>query len=148
MGTDPTPEQLQNYFVAAKAIVYDDDGNMLTMLRGATAPTNPLSWDLPGGILEYGEGLEECIERETLEETGITLDSIRVLHAIARMNSIGEFWTTVYYTAHARTHEVMISWEHDEYKWLSPDQFLQLEASQRIKETVEKFIDLRERGKL
>ena len=141
-------QPVENYFVAAKAIVVDDNGLMLTMLRGKTAPTNPLTWDLPGGILEYGEDLVECIVRETREEAGIELDTPHIFHAISRMNSIGEFWTTVYAAAHARSQAVRLSWEHDEHQWIAPEEFLNLEASTRIKETVERYIELRDNGKI
>jgi len=145
-NTEPIP--FEKYFVAAKAIIVDDDGMMLTLLRGASAPTNPLHWDLPGGILEYGEALEDCVVRETREEAGIEIDSLRVFHAVARKNSLGEFWTTVYFAAHARSRYVTISWEHDEWRWVSPDEFLTLTIPDRQRETVERFIDLRDRAKI
>jgi len=149
MASSNNEQPVENYFVAAKAIVLDDDGLMLTMLRGETAPTNPLHWDLPGGILEYGEDLLDCMVRETQEEAGIEIDTPHIFHAIARMNSIGEFWTTIYAAAHARSGEVHLSWEHNEYKWVSPEEFITLEASsQRIRETVERFIELRDKGKI
>ncbi|HEY4527073.1 MAG TPA: NUDIX hydrolase [Candidatus Paceibacterota bacterium] len=141
-------QPIEKYFVAAKAIVLDEKGRMLALLRGAGAPTNPLHWDLPGGIVEYGEALDACVVRETIEEAGIDIDTPHVFHAIARMNSIGEFWTTIYFAARARTFEVKISWEHDEYTWVAPEEFLNLTIPQRQRETVELFLELRDKGKL
>ncbi|HSI84206.1 MAG: NUDIX domain-containing protein [Candidatus Methylacidiphilales bacterium] len=31
-------------------------------------------WDLPGGTMEFGESPEQTLEREILEETGLTLE--------------------------------------------------------------------------
>ena len=121
---------------------------MLALLRGETAPTNPLHWDLPGGILEYGESLETCVERETREEAGITVDLLRAFHAVSRMNSIGEFWTTVFFAGRAVPQEVTISWEHIEYRWVLPEEFIELTVPLRQRETVEKFIEFRDQGKI
>ena len=138
----------EKYFVAAKAIVLNEKGEMLCLLRGASAPTNPLHWDMPGGILEYGEALQDCIEREIKEESGLSVDSLRPFHAIARKNSLGEFWTTIYYAAHTQSQEVTISWEHDEWRWVAPEDFVTLTVPNRQRETVERFIELRDQGKV
>ena len=148
MDLSKKEQPVEHYFVAAKAIVTDDTGQMLTMLRGKAAPTNPLHWDLPGGILEYGEELDQCVIRETREEAGIEIDTPRVFHAVARKNAIGEFWTTIYFAARARTQDITISWEHDEHRWISPEEFLNLQSPQRIRETVERFIELRDKAKI
>lgn len=44
---------------------------VLLVKRGA--PPNEGLWAVPGGSLELGERLEECAERETLEETGVVV---------------------------------------------------------------------------
>ncbi len=35
------------------------------------------TWTFPGGKLEFNETLEECAERETLEETGIKIKNVK-----------------------------------------------------------------------
>lgn len=36
------------------------------------------TWQFPGGHLEYGESIEECARRELQEETGLTIDELRM----------------------------------------------------------------------
>jgi len=36
----------------------------------------PLKWEFPGGKIENGEGEEDCIKREIMEELNITIDLI------------------------------------------------------------------------
>lgn len=43
--------------------------------RGPGCPDEVGKWALPCGYLDYDESLEECISRETKEETGIEIDS-------------------------------------------------------------------------
>jgi 8-oxo-dGTP diphosphatase len=35
------------------------------------------TWQFPGGHLEYGESIEACARRELMEETGLTIDTLR-----------------------------------------------------------------------
>ncbi len=135
------------FLVATKAVVLRG-GKMLTMLRGKDAPTNPLGWDLPGGILEFGEEAQEGIIRETKEETGLDIENPRVFHAIARPNTLGEHWVNIYYVTETESEHITLSFEHDDFKWILPEEFQALEASKRNKEAVSYYMHLRDIGKI
>lgn len=42
-------------------------------------------WSLPGGVVEAGEGLEEAIRREVLEETGLDVQPESVVEIFERV---------------------------------------------------------------
>jgi ADP-ribose pyrophosphatase YjhB (NUDIX family) len=42
-------------------------------------------WSLPGGVLETGERLEEGIEREVSEETGLKIKPLKVIEIFERI---------------------------------------------------------------
>ena len=58
--------------------------NLLVCKRAM--PAEPDGWVLPSGYLEVGETLQEGAARETLEETGVAIDSARLeLYSIVNM---------------------------------------------------------------
>ena len=61
-------------FVAA--VVFDRHSNIL-LVKSTYKRTYP--WGVPGGSLEYGEIPEAAIARETLEETGLSVDIKKLL---------------------------------------------------------------------
>lgn len=129
----------EKVWCSQKAILVDESGKILTIRRTKTAPSRPLHWDLPGGELDYGENAKESILREIREETGLEVEDLSVFDVISRLNDIGEFWVTACYTALSTTKEVTLSYEHDEVKWVTPQEFQKLDASPRIKQFVETF---------
>lgn len=107
---------------AAKVVILDKEGNALLLRRSGTHPRSPHRPDLPGGIIEDGESFEAGVCREIQEETGLTIDP-KSLHLIYKIEH-DYFGTTVYRLVYAvrldeATPDVTISWEHDEYQWIS-----------------------------
>jgi 8-oxo-dGTP diphosphatase len=60
------------------------DGRALLIRRG----TEPLKgeWSIPGGMLEVGETLVAGVERELLEETGLTVRVIELIEIFERIS--------------------------------------------------------------
>jgi 8-oxo-dGTP diphosphatase len=60
------------------------DGRALLIRRG----TEPLKgeWSIPGGMLEIGETLVQGVERELLEETGLTVRVIELIEIFERIS--------------------------------------------------------------
>jgi mutator protein MutT len=62
------------------AIVLDDAGRVLLGRRGVE-PFLGL-WDTPGGFVEPGESLEECVRRELREEAGVEIEVGRLVATV------------------------------------------------------------------
>ena len=124
--------------VAQKAIIYNEDGKILTIRRSEDSP-RPLTWDLPGGNLEFGEGLESSILREIKEEIGLEVEKLLLLNVFENLDSIDLFRVTIGYTAKAKTTNVILSHEHVDFKWVTPEEFLKLDIYEPHRKLVEQF---------
>jgi ADP-ribose pyrophosphatase YjhB (NUDIX family) len=68
------------YLVGVSGLVLDEHGHVL-LLHHTYRGRYP--WGLPGGGLKPGESLEECLEREVFEETGLRVEAEHMLSAAA-----------------------------------------------------------------
>ena len=71
---DPSAPKANSLVPAASAIVTDDDGRILLHRRR----DNDM-WALPGGVMELGESISDCVIREVKEETGLLVDPKRIV---------------------------------------------------------------------
>jgi 8-oxo-dGTP pyrophosphatase MutT (NUDIX family) len=56
------------------AVICDEAGRVLLQQR-----TDNGCWGLPGGAIEFGESILEALQREVLEETGLTIAVERLI---------------------------------------------------------------------
>ena len=59
------------------AIIKNSKGEILLGKRNANMAYYPDFWGLPGGLIEYGETIEQAIKRELKEELGIDSEVIK-----------------------------------------------------------------------
>lgn len=72
-ATGVTAVDLPRHFVSVAAVIVDDDERVLAIRRRDTG-----AWELPGGVLETGESIEDGLAREVGEEAGIAVDVVRL----------------------------------------------------------------------
>lgn len=63
-------------FRSAQSPAASDPYELLVIKRASHEEAFPDNWELPGGHVESGETVKECVERETVEETGLMVDRI------------------------------------------------------------------------
>jgi len=99
--------------LAAAVAAQSADGSVLLLKRGATAPWMPGRWNLPGGVADHGEPLEETARRETAEETGLRVGELRKLLTVVEPESRTVFFHTTDFEG-----EVQTDWESAEARWV------------------------------
>ncbi|PTO97143.1 ADP-ribose pyrophosphatase [Vibrio sp. 10N.286.48.B8] len=83
------------------------------------------TWATPGGHLELGESIEECAERETLEETGLEVGAFKKL---GFTNDIfekeGKHYVTLYVVATSSRGEPQVMEPHQckQWQWFDLDE--------------------------
>jgi 8-oxo-dGTP diphosphatase len=128
-------EETQLYIVAVAAIIICD-GKVLAMRRSKTKDAGAGLWETLSGRVSLGEEPLDAIRREITEECGLEVDveSSPFTAYQARRNDIPMM--VLVYKAYYKQGEVVISEEHDDYAWLSPDEFSQRSSLKKLVETV------------
>lgn len=65
----------RNPFCTVDVIIETGDGIILVNRKNP-----PRGWAMPGGFVDYGESLENAVQREAKEETGLDIQLIRQFH--------------------------------------------------------------------
>lgn len=109
----------------AKLILIDDTDNYLLLWR-SDHPTFPNDADLPGGVVEVGETPEEAVIREVVEEAGVKVSekNLQKVYEGTEFSPHGDNYHLYIVNVNNRP-DIVISWEHQSYKWLSRNEFLE-----------------------
>ncbi|MEU0312961.1 NUDIX domain-containing protein [Nocardioides sp. NPDC006273] len=135
---DPSAPDVNSVKPSAGAFVRDDTGNILLIRRNDNG-----NWSMPGGAMDPGESMTACAIRETVEETGISIEVTGMVgvwtdprHRI-EYTSDGEVRQefTIIYSGRYVAGEPTPSAESTHVEWVSPEivPTLQMDRSQRIR---------------
>ncbi|AKB17274.1 MULTISPECIES: NUDIX domain-containing protein [unclassified Methanosarcina] len=115
------------YIISVYALVRNEKGEFLLLMRSENSHTNPGKWDLPGGKVNPEESLKEAVIREVWEETGISIVpgeiAGEVTFELPRKKVIAIVFNGGYVVA-----DVKLSYEHMEYAWTSLESILEMET--------------------
>ncbi len=111
-------------FVAFKAFI-ERDGKILVVRESSSYKESSQKgkWGIPGGRLEPGERYDECLSREVMEETGLTVKFGRPFHVTEWRPTIrGEQWqvVAVFVACESGEGDVRLSPDHEAFEWIDP----------------------------
>ena len=121
---DPDAPEPNSLKPGGSALVVDDFDRVLMQRRGDSG-----NWSLPGGIMEVGETLEDCVVRETKEETGLDIEITGLLGIYTDPDHVIEYsdgevrqeFAIVYY-GRVIGGEIQVSPESTEVRFISLDE--------------------------
>jgi 8-oxo-dGTP diphosphatase len=135
-GTKPKGEYVDR--PGAYAVVYDDNGKILTLnVHG--------SFHLPGGGIDLDENPKDAVIRETFEEAGCKIADVQYIgranQYLSGPNRESLNKHGIFYTAKLVTIDEEQSTEADHFvRWLEPDDFLKSNTSEFAKWAVKKSL--------
>ena len=120
--------------LTVKAVVCNSDAEKVLVLKRSTKEGTYLgAYDLPGGAWEKNETVEECLQREVREETGLEIEigSILAIREYPREHKMFNKIKALRFIAYYKGGEVKLSKEHSGFEWLTFDEVAQKLAGKK-----------------
>jgi len=108
--------------MSVKAMIFNQ-GKLLLLQKNDREGLHP--WEFPGGGVQMGEDFEEALIREVREETGLTIHLVSVDGIWCYKRSPEQQLDGVIFTAETDRTDVVLSDEHLQYRWVTPELFQQ-----------------------
>lgn len=114
-----------------KIVIFEPIANtFLALKRNPKDKTRPGLWDFPGGNVDFGENHLEALKREIKEEVGLDVSEIKPGHIYTEYSKeAGLYKLFIGYIGKLRGGNIQLSHEHIEYKWVTKEEFLELESA-------------------
>jgi len=110
--------------VSAGALILNDRGEIFLSKRSMNTKNERGCWETPGGSVEFGETLEECVRREIMEEYGAEIEILEQWPAEDHIiPTDGQHWVATTFLAKFKPSEeprVMEPDKCDGIGWFSP----------------------------
>lgn len=124
--------------VAAGLIMCD---GLLLIAQRKHGKSLEYKWEFPGGKLEEGETLEECLRREMMEEMQL---EVFVREPFVTSSYDYDFGTIVLHSfwATCKSKDIPVVLEHEQYKWVKPSDLTQYDFAPADKPIIEAILGL------
>jgi 8-oxo-dGTP diphosphatase len=134
------------FIIGIGAIIeHKETGKILLLRRSPKSDYFPNIWDDVGGRMRQFERPEETLQREIVEETGITeiiiIKPLNVSHYFRGKKLADKEMIVITYWCKTADEKVRLSHEHDSFKWLSPDTALSFVEDPTLKKNITRFIE-------
>jgi 8-oxo-dGTP diphosphatase len=131
---------MNKFFIAGHALIRKGE-KYLVLKRSEKNDYMPLKWDIPGGIVEMGETVEQAVIREVKEETGLEIVVNKVIYIYSNINQVPQRQDfQVVYDCLYTDGEVSINHrEHETYRWTKYSEIENLDTIDFLKELLKNY---------
>ncbi|MFQ3549381.1 MAG: NUDIX domain-containing protein [Armatimonadota bacterium] len=109
------------FTLSLKAIILNNNDEILLLKRSSDSKNNPGLYDFPGGKLDLHEEFIDALIREINEETNLNPEIIRLIGSTESESPTNRV-IYLFFECRVYNSDVKISDEHEEYQWLKPDE--------------------------
>ena len=118
---------------------YLEIDNKLLLLQRAFGNFEPGKWGVPAGKLERNETPEEAAKRELFEETGISVNKFQHINSLYIRKPEIAYVFHLFKVQLDHMPEVILSHEHQSYKWATPKDLEELPLVAGAKEALQTY---------
>lgn len=133
------------FMVAVGAIIQQSQtGKILLIQRAPELDWQPNQWEALYGRIDQSEGPEQGLRREVSEEVGITQLEINqvltVWHMYRGLVAPENELIGITYAASTEQESIRLSDEHSQYRWVTPEEALEIVTIEGIKRDIRAFM--------
>jgi 8-oxo-dGTP pyrophosphatase MutT (NUDIX family) len=126
--------------VNAVSCILEHEGRILILQRSARVGSFRRKWAVVSGHIEEGESPLERALKEIGEETGLTADDVKLVKGWPPL-SIPDperpiLWKVHPYLFRCATDQIVIDWEHSQYRWIKPRDIVKYDTVPGLKECI------------
>lgn len=132
------------FYPVVLAVIKKDDTYLLTKRSQIDAEDDASfkgKWEIPGGGLEFGESVEDCLHREVMEELGIEVDIQTILPSVYHRVKKKNHWHGVFLcylcTMVDEGDPIVLNEESSDYRWMSLSEVEKIKTLPHVKELLQ-----------
>jgi len=131
--------------IATKALIVNNKGQILILREASTYEegTNVGRYHMPGGRLNPGEAYLDGLMREVDEETGLRIEVGKPIYVgewQPIIKGIQNQIIAIFFICKPLTENVQLSEEHDDFKWILPNEVEQYDVMSPEDKVIEEYI--------
>lgn len=136
--------KIGSFMIGVGAIIERKGTETILLGKRATTEVNHGSWEMIYGRIDHHEELATALKREVFEETGITDLKVKKLNRIWHIYRGNKHVDTEVYgftfICETQIEKPTLSHEHSEFRWVTPQEALDLLTIPGIKKDIETYI--------